>query len=171
MHLSLTGWYWQVGADSCQWLLDLNAASRLLQRPRTLMQRPWFRPHFGHFDSFFCDFCYLFFVHSEVWVLYWLPRAKKHQKQQQKISKCKVMVLTTHPLLGSNLTQKLTVIGRFWCSKSTFYRSLLKNNKNNNFKTRFSFSSPLATTLFPTLRCHQLTVKQGYKRGKQHQET
>ena len=79
--------------------------------------------------------------------------------------------LTSHPLLASNLAQKLTVIGRFRCSKSTFYRSILQTNKNNNSKTRFSFYSPLATTLFPTLRCNQLTVKQGYKRGKQHQET
>ena len=76
----------------------------------------------------------------------------------------KMMVfLTSHPLFGSKLAQKLTVIGRFGCPKSTFYRSILQNNKNNNFKTRFFIFSPLATILFPTLRCNQLTVKQGYK--------
>ena len=152
--------YWQVGALTSDRLVLIAVSDcwGLMQRPRTLMQRPRIRPHFGHFGSFFCVFCYLFFVHSDVWVLYWLPRAKKQQKQHKNFQDARWWFLTSHPLLGSNLTQKLTVIGRFWCSKPTFYRSMLENNKNNNLKTRFSFSSPLATLSFPTLRCNQLTV-------------
>ena len=69
-----------------------------------------------------------------------------------------MMVLTSQPLFGSNLAQKLTVIGRFVCSQPTFYRSMLKNNKNNRSKTRFSIFSPLAILSFPTRLCNQLTV-------------
>ena len=57
--------------------------------------------------------------------------------------------LTSHLLLGSKLAQKLTVIGRFRCSKSTFYRSKLKTNKNNNLKTRFFIFQPPGHYTFP----------------------
>ena len=82
----------------------------------------------------------------------------------------KMWFFTSHLLFGSKLAQKLTVIGRFRCSKSTFYRSKLENNKNNKTKTRFYIFSPLAILSFPTRLYNHLTVLKGYIRGKQQQE-
>ena len=67
-------------------------------------------------------------MQSVVWVLYDYLKLKNNKKFRNEDDG----FFDLTPAFGSKLAQKLTVIGRFRCSKSTFYRSKLETNKNNN---------------------------------------